>query len=147
MFLQRAFRCLKKKLFLSHRKGSYNRLNETPDQEIEETHHHQHPPLTVPKGFVPIIVGEFEDNKDGKKYMIQVEYLSTPTFKAMIEKLKEEQQIQLDLEDDNEGPMKLPCSPEVFEKVLEACDEVNPKGRRRSRRLGKLFACGSIGYQ
>ncbi|KAJ4957924.1 hypothetical protein NE237_025035 [Protea cynaroides] len=117
-------------LCLCYQKESYEPLLETPEEKEES--HHQLPPLTVPKGFVPIVVGDLE-GKEEKKYIIQVEYLSTPTFRAMINKIWEEQHMELDLEDEKEGPMKLPCTPADFEQVLEACDEENCKDRRRCR--------------
>lgn len=62
----------------------------------------------APKGFVVIYVGEAR-----KRYVVPIECLSSTMFQALINQFEET------LLPTHDGPITLPCSPEMFEWVLD----------------------------
>ncbi|KAK9289344.1 hypothetical protein L1049_007499 [Liquidambar formosana] len=64
----------------------------------------------APSGFIPIYVGE-----ESRRYVVPVACLSCTMFQALLHQFREEIQASI------AGPIKLPCSPQMFEWVLKSC--------------------------
>ncbi|KAL5714433.1 Auxin-responsive protein saur15 [Ranunculus cassubicifolius] len=61
----------------------------------------------VPKGHLPVYVGENENMK--KRYIVPVSYLNKPTFQSMLRKAEEEFGY-----DHPMGKLTIPCNEETF---------------------------------
>ncbi|KAK2647515.1 hypothetical protein Ddye_015004 [Dipteronia dyeriana] len=75
----------------------------------------------IPKGFVPIYVHENGDEKSELiRYTIPISYLSCQPLNEFIKESQDDP-----YETTFNGPITLPCTPEVFEELLEACPKLS----------------------
>ncbi|XP_057545728.1 auxin-induced protein 15A-like [Amaranthus tricolor] len=63
--------------------------------------------LVLPKGYIPVYVGEQTDNK--KRYVVPLSYLSHPTFQDLLQRVEDEFGF-----DHPMGGLTIPCSEEIF---------------------------------
>ncbi|CAO2814913.1 unnamed protein product [Amaranthus hypochondriacus] len=61
----------------------------------------------LPKGCIPVYVGEQTDNK--KRYVVPLSYLSHPTFQDLLQRAEDEFGF-----DHPMGGLTIPCSQEIF---------------------------------
>nr|DAD25809.1 TPA_asm: hypothetical protein HUJ06_027277 [Nelumbo nucifera] len=69
-----------------------------------------HNQLPVPKGFFPVYVGE-----DRHRYNVPLEYLSFPSFEALLKQSVEDDYFDPRID----GPITIPCTTKTFEEVLK----------------------------
>ncbi|KAK1561830.1 hypothetical protein Q3G72_001519 [Acer saccharum] len=75
----------------------------------------------IPKGFVPIYVQKSKEEESKLiRYVIPIRYLSCKPLKEFIDESQDDP-----LETIFHGPITLPCTPEVFEELLEACRKLS----------------------
>ena len=78
----------------------------------------------VPKGFLVVYVGDEDDTQ--RRFVIPMSYLSTPSFRALIEKAAEEFGFQ------QAGALRIPCKEENFQEILRMLKgRMHNKLRRR----------------
>ncbi|KAK3227482.1 hypothetical protein Dsin_007344 [Dipteronia sinensis] len=71
----------------------------------------------IPKGFMPIYVRKSKDEEFALiRYVIPISYLSCQSLHEFIKESQDDP-----YETIFDGPITLPCTPEVFEELLEAC--------------------------
>lgn len=66
------------------------------------------PPPDVPKGYVPVYVGQ-----EHRRFVIPTTYLGLPVFKILLEKAEEEFGF------DHQGALTIPCEIETFKFILQ----------------------------
>ncbi|KAK3227483.1 hypothetical protein Dsin_007345 [Dipteronia sinensis] len=75
----------------------------------------------IPKGFVPIYLRKNEDEESELiRYMIPINYLSCQPLNEFIKGSQDDP-----YETNFDGPITLPCTPEVFEELLEVCRKLS----------------------
>ncbi|PKU65849.1 Auxin-induced protein 10A5 [Dendrobium catenatum] len=69
--------------------------------------------LSPPRGFVPVVVGAYDDDEDTKRFFVHVKLLKDPFIIELLEMAAEEFGYR------QEGVLRIPCKIEHFMRTVD----------------------------